>query len=64
VLALPTQGLDAGDFEAALRAIRSGSTYANAHTARFPGGEIRGQIHVRPVRHDGDDNGDKDSSEP
>ncbi len=61
VLALPTQGLDAGDFAAALRAIRSGSTYANVHTTRFPGGEIRGQIHVRPVR---DDNSNGDSSEP
>ncbi len=64
VLALPAQGLDAGDFAAALRAIRSGSTYANMHTTRFPGGEIRGQISVRPVRHDRDDNSDEDSSEP
>src|SRR5713226_6870305 len=51
VMALPAQGLDAGDPESALRAIRSGSTYANVHTTRFPAGEIRGQISVRPVRH-------------
>ncbi len=38
------QGLAAGDLAAALRAIRSGFTYANVHTPAFPGGEIRGQI--------------------
>ena len=32
------------------RAIRAGATYANAHTALFPAGEIRGQI-----RRGGDD---------
>jgi hypothetical protein len=59
VLGLPAQGLDAGDFEAALRAIRSGSTYANVHTVRFPGGEVRGQIRV-PVRRDRDNDKDED----
>jgi hypothetical protein len=43
----PDQGIPAGDFAAALRAIRSGETYANMHTAKFPGGEIRGQVKVR-----------------
>src|SRR5215470_3490018 len=42
----PDQGIPAGDFAAALRAIRSGETYANMHTAKFPGGEIRGQVKV------------------
>jgi hypothetical protein len=36
------------------RAIRAGVTYANMHTAKFPGGEIRGQIRAH-----GDDNGSK-----
>lgn len=40
----PDQGLAAGDFAGAVRAIQSGNTYANVHTTRFPGGEIRGQI--------------------
>ncbi len=41
---VPDQGLAAGDFAGALRAIRSGNTYVNVHTTRFPAGEIRGQI--------------------
>lgn len=44
VLALPAQGLAAGDFAAVLRAMRAGVTYANIHTALHGGGEIRGQI--------------------
>jgi hypothetical protein len=44
VLALPGQGLAAGDLNALLRALRAGVTYANVHTAGFPNGEIRGQI--------------------
>jgi len=38
------QGIAAGEFAELLRAIRSGVTYANVHTTRWPGGEIRGQI--------------------
>jgi hypothetical protein len=38
------QGLNANDFETFLRALRHGDGYANMHTTRFPGGEIRGQI--------------------
>src|SRR5712664_2199970 len=41
------QGLDEHDFAGFLRALRAGSAYANMHTVRFPGGEIRGQIAVR-----------------
>ena len=40
----PDQGLAAGDFAGAVRAIQSGNTYANVHTTRFPAGEIRGQL--------------------
>jgi hypothetical protein len=38
------QALDQHDFAGFLRALRAGSAYANMHTPRFPGGEIRGQI--------------------
>lgn len=38
------QGLDAGQFEELAKAIRRGLTYANVHSSRFPGGEVRGQI--------------------
>jgi hypothetical protein len=38
------QDLNLHDFAAFLRALRAGAGYANMHTVRFPGGEIRGQI--------------------
>ena len=38
------QGIEAMSFEELVRAIRTGHTYANVHTTRFPSGEIRGQI--------------------
>lgn len=44
VVAIPAQGLGAGDFAALVRAVRAGATYANVHTTQFPAGEIRGQI--------------------
>lgn len=36
----------AGQFADVVRAIRTGNAYANIHTERFPGGEIRGQIFI------------------
>ena len=38
------QGIEPGSFEELVRAIRAGATYANVHSTRWPGGEIRGQI--------------------
>lgn len=38
------QGIAAGEFEEALRAIRTGRTYVNVHSDKFPKGEIRGQV--------------------
>jgi len=45
VLALTAQGLDAGEFDELLAAMRAGATYANVHSSPlFGAGEIRGQI--------------------
>ena len=38
------QGIEPGSFAEILRAMRAGDAYANIHTTRWPGGEIRGQI--------------------
>jgi len=38
------QALDQHDFAGFLSALRAGSAYANMHTDRFKGGEIRGQV--------------------
>jgi hypothetical protein len=38
------QGLNTHDFATFLEALRHGDGYANMHTTRFPGGEIRGQV--------------------
>jgi hypothetical protein len=44
VLAAAGQGLDGGEFNELVRAVRAGATYANVHSSLFPPGEIRGQI--------------------
>jgi len=46
------QGIATGEFAELVQAIRTGVTYANVHSTKFPGGEIRGQI---KGRHDDDD---------
>jgi hypothetical protein len=38
------QGIEPASFEELVRAIDAGATYANVHSTRWPGGEIRGQI--------------------
>jgi hypothetical protein len=38
------QGIAAGEIAELIRAIRAGKTYANVHTDKHPGGEIRGQV--------------------
>jgi hypothetical protein len=49
------QGIAAGEFAEFVRAIRAGFTYANVHSAKFPGGEIRAQINARGGGDDDDD---------
>jgi hypothetical protein len=54
------QGLVPGEattFDELVRAMRSGVTYANVHTAQSPAGEIRGQI---GDKHDDGGHGDRD----
>ena len=41
------RGIEAGAFEEFVQAIRAGHGYVNVHTNKWPGGEIRGQIHDR-----------------
>ena len=38
------QGINPGDYDKLLRAIRAGATYANVHSTKYPGGEIRAQL--------------------
>ena len=38
------QGITAGQFDEAIRAMRNGVAYANVHTVTWPSGEVRGQI--------------------
>jgi len=47
VLAQTLQGIDAGEFDELVRAIRAGATYANVHSTLHPPGEIRGAIRGR-----------------
>ena len=44
VIGPANQGIAPGEFDELVRAIRAGVTYANVHSTKFPGGEIRGQI--------------------
>jgi hypothetical protein len=39
------QGIEAGAFAEIAAAIKAGVAYANVHTSKWPGGEIRGQLH-------------------
>lgn len=44
VLLVTGQGIEAGEFDELIGAIRAGATYANVHSTLFAPGEIRGQI--------------------
>jgi hypothetical protein len=38
------QGIEPGEFDELVAAIRAGSAYANVHTTKYPAGEIRAQL--------------------
>jgi hypothetical protein len=44
------QGIEAGSFDEAVRALRAGMVYANVHTTRWPSGEVRGQVNDQNQR--------------
>jgi len=44
ILAVPAQGLAAGDLDSAIQALANGAIYVNVITNKFPNGEIRGQL--------------------
>jgi CHRD domain len=46
----PGRGIEAGNWAEFVAAVNVGHTYANVHSATFPGGEIRGQINDRDQR--------------
>ncbi len=48
-----SSGLEAGNLEELIAAIRAGATYANVHTSVRTGGEVRGQIIAHDNRHAG-----------
>jgi hypothetical protein len=54
VLTATGQGIDAGEFDEVVRAIRAGAAYANVHSATFGPGEIRGQLRGGDRGHDRD----------
>ena len=49
------QGLNTGEFGEFLDALRAGSLYANVHSSKFPGGEVRSQIEAHQGHHSGKD---------
>lgn len=50
VIGPAAQGIEPGELDEVIRAIRDGSVYVNVHSDLFPGGEIRGQLRVNQRR--------------
>jgi hypothetical protein len=46
VIGPAAQGIAATEFAELVSALRSGVTYANVHSVKYPGGEVRGQVQV------------------
>lgn len=51
VIGPATQGIAAMEFSEVVRALRHGAVYANVHTTKYTGGEIRGQVGHRGHHH-------------
>src|SRR5262249_24817761 len=49
------QGIQPGEFDEIIRAMKAGKTYVNIHSVKFPGGEVRSHIHTSD---EGDDHND------
>ena len=45
VIGPAAQGIEAGEFDELLDAMRNSATYVNVHTSKYPAGEIRAHIH-------------------
>lgn len=41
------QGVEPGQFDELIAAIRAGVAYVNVHSSTFPGGEVRGQLRLK-----------------
>ena len=52
------QGIEAGNLAEILAAMRAGHAYANVHTTKWPGGEIRAQLNNRNFKHGHHDDDD------
>jgi hypothetical protein len=49
------QGIEPGEFDELVAAIRAGATYANVHSTKYPTGEIRAQLEEDDEDEDEDD---------
>ena len=54
VLAVPSQNITAGDFNAVISALTNKTAYANIHTMKFPAGEIRAEVRRQHKDDDGE----------
>ena len=65
VIAIPGQNVEAGNFDALVEALQSNTAYANIHpvplpgatNTAYPGGEIRGQVHLAKEEKEHHDHG-------